>query len=81
MKFNVLCNYSDELVVKTAKNITNLGIRILDVRYADITVADTKREVGYVFVLPCEAGWLKYQRLKRLGDYDEMLYEGLKTLY
>ena len=81
MKFNVLCDYTDEVVVKTTENIANLDIRILDVRWADIIVADTKREVSGVFVLPCEAGWFKYQLLKITGDYDEMWYEGLKTLY
>lgn len=81
MKFNVLCDYTDEVVVKTTENLANLDIRILDVRWADIIVADTKREVSGVLVLPCEAGWLKYQWLKRVGDYDEMWYEGLKTLY
>lgn len=81
MKFNVLCDYANEVIVKTTKNLTNLDILILDVRCADIIVADTKRKVSDVLVIPCEAGWLKYQWLKRLGDYDEVLYEGLKTLY
>lgn len=80
MEFRVVVNHIDAVARAIADLLRSFGIRVTNLREADI-VADADGSIhGNVYILCCEGSRLAYRKFMKTYSFDEIMYEGVKTL-
>ena len=78
--FRVLTVYDVEKAKTVADTIRSYGVEIYDIRETSILNDSDDSEVVKVFILCCKGLWSSYMDIKKYERYDEIIYEGVKTL-
>jgi hypothetical protein len=80
MNFRVAIRH-DELAANTLKTMaTNHNIKITDLREADVIQKSDDKTMGNLYIVCCEGSIFSYSSFKKKYKFDEILYEGVKTL-
>lgn len=80
MDFRVVTRHNESAAWHIADILRSLGIKIMDLREADIVADADGSKRGSAYILCCKGSNFAYRRLMKVYSYDEILYEGVKTL-
>jgi hypothetical protein len=80
IKFRVVIQHTEEAACNMVKLIRQHGIKVYDVREADIVWDKDGSYCDSTYILCCETNVLRYKGFKNKYKYDETIYEGFKTL-
>ena len=80
MEFRVVCLHKEEEVRSVSSFLKNYGVKIHDLREADVVRDSDKFKIDSIYVLCCTSSKAKYNFIKGRGRYQEIEYEGYRTL-
>lgn len=80
MDFRVVTQHTENAMWNIARILWSFGIKITNLREADIVADADGSKHGDVYILCCKGSKFAYQNLKKTYSYDEIAYEGVKTL-
>ena len=78
--FRVLIKHTNDAVMHMTAYFTMLGIVVYDLRESDIQQKETNEKIGDVYILCCRGTTNVYSMVKNIKNFNEMIYEGVKTL-
>ena len=79
-EFRVLIKHTNKAVAHMTAYFTMLGIDVHDLRESDVQHCETNEKMAEVYVLCCRGTINAYLMLKNMKNFNEMMYEGVKTL-
>lgn len=80
IEFNVVSPYNEEKTKSYISALKHLGFTIFEISEADVINSNNKKR-GKIYVLCCRGNERDYKNFKNKLDFEEILYEGRKTLF
>lgn len=79
-EFRVVTQHTENALWNVARRLFSFRIKITSLREADIVKDSDGSNQGSVYILCCKGTRAAYRKLMKKYSYDEMMYEGVKTL-
>lgn len=79
-EFRVVTQHTDDAMWNIANILGTLGIKITNLREADIVADADGSKQGSTYIVCCEGSKSAYRKLMKKYSLDEIMYEGVKTL-
>lgn len=80
VEFRVICQHNEEAVCSVSSFLKNYGVKIHNLREADVVKDSDNSKIDSIYVLCCTGSMAKYNFIKERGRYQEIEYEGYRTL-
>ena len=80
MKFRVITNHTEEAAVSIKDLLKKEGFEIYDLRESDIIKSSDGFKIQPIYVLCCKGTGERFDYFKVKHKFEEMNYEGFRTL-
>jgi acetolactate synthase small subunit len=80
IRFNIVVRHTEEALYHISARAREFGAKVIDVRETDIIMEADGTKVSEVYILVCVAHRLVLETMKERMHFDEIEYEGRRTL-